>query len=94
MNDIERAIETINNQKQFIGIDYSKGKDLTAICLSGNLAESTVMALEKQIPKKPVLTNNPVIGKYYQCDCGGILTIRKQRYCKFCGQLQDWSDKP
>lgn len=87
MNDIERAIESINNQKQFIGIDYSKGKDLTAICLSGNLAESTVMALEKQIPKK--VLSPLTFGSVGTCMVCSAAQVVQRKYCYNCGQKLD-----
>ena len=48
MNEIERAIQIIERQKLQIGIDYTNGKDLTAICLVGNSAETALTALREQ----------------------------------------------
>lgn len=48
MNEIERAIQIIERQKLQIGIDYTNGKDLTAICLVGNSAEIALTALSEK----------------------------------------------
>ena len=53
-------------------------------------AEVTIvikLALEKQIPKKPVFYETG-----YICPCGSYVKVRK-RYCGTCGQALDWSDK-
>ncbi len=48
MNEIERAIQIIERQKLQIGIDHTNGKDLTAICLVGNSAETALIALREK----------------------------------------------
>lgn len=66
-----------------------------------------VEALEKQIPKKPVIKTHKYIGSdddfvnKYHCpvckaliineDTNGFYAGRKQKYCD-CGQVLDWSD--
>ena len=56
--------------------------------------EMAIEALEKQIPKKPVLENR--YSGHYNCpicneDCT-YDTVFKYPYCPFCGQAIDWSD--
>jgi rRNA maturation endonuclease Nob1 len=97
MNDIERAIESIKNQNEFIGIDYSKGKDLTVICLSGNLAEDTIQALEKQIPKKVKEYSLNRMSRNSECpNCDKILPYvvwhEELEYCPNCGQALQYDD--
>lgn len=43
---LEEAIESIQRQYKF-GIDYSSGKDMTAICLVGDQAEAVIKALSE-----------------------------------------------
>lgn len=55
-------------------------------------------ALEKQIPKKPILdTIFPSGVKWWRCPvCNkiivGCIANRPQKYCSNCGQALDWSD--
>ncbi len=64
-----------------------------------------VMALEKQIFKKPIINKeniNNVSYKIYMCPCckkqiikkidGGIFVGKISHYCDKCGQALDWSD--
>ena len=51
MSNINKAIGNI--QKQYkLAVDYSEGKDLTAISLLGEQAEVVILALGKQVGKK------------------------------------------
>lgn len=45
------------------------------------------MALEKQVPKKV----ERIGCTQSRCSCGAI--IRLSKYCRYCGQKLDWSDK-
>ena len=53
-------------------------------------------ALEKQIPKKPKLMENPLINSKYWFYCPNCNASRhtdiKVKHCSFCGQALDWSD--
>lgn len=56
--------------------------------------EKAVVAIEKQIPKKPQY-NEHSFNAYICKTCGGLVGIQKvfkQAYCKECGQAVDWSD--
>ena len=45
-------------------------------------------ALEKQIPKKPIINNRKI-----QCVNGHNQPVQHYKYCPMCGQLMDWSDE-
>lgn len=62
-------------------------------------------AIEKQIPKKPIIDNRNthyIDYKDYICPCckkriitkidGDFISGRKQNYCDNCGQALDWSE--
>lgn len=44
-------------------------------------------ALEKQIPKKPIINKRKI-----QCVNGHNQPTQHYKYCPMCGQLMDWSD--
>ena len=48
-----------------------------------------INALEKQIPKKPIFTEDKQFALCPCCDMKGL--IDKQKYCDNCGQKLDWS---
>ena len=61
------------------------------------LNKTTIMdALNKQIPKKPKLMENPLINSKYWFYCPNCNASRhtdiKVKHCSFCGQALDWSD--
>ena len=73
-----------------IGIDVSKYEDRTAVCFYKKDAEVVIVALEKQIAKKPERLNAfRSIGK-----CGGCERVISTRtasvYCQYCGNKVDW----
>lgn len=59
--------------------------------------EKAVQALEKQIPKKPVKSENQVVryvNTYYCPICNlGITGTNIAKWCYHCGQKLDWSDE-
>lgn len=65
--------------------------------LQGNFGEQkeafsvAINALEKQIPKKPIFTEDKQFALCPCCDMKGL--IDKQKYCDNCGQKLDWSDE-
>lgn len=84
--------EAIKKIKQF-GLYHAIG-DLPNSVFTVQAFKLAIEALEKQIPKKPVLENR-YIG-HYNCpicneDCT-YDTVFKYPYCPFCGQAIDWSD--
>ena len=50
-----------------------------------------INALEKQIPKKPIFTEDKQFALCPCCDMKGLAD--KQEYCDNCGQKLDWSDE-
>lgn len=67
---------------------------------NGERIESTkiaILALEKQIPKKPVKSENQVVryvNTYYCPICNlGITGTNIAKWCYHCGQKLDWSDE-
>lgn len=79
--------EAIGQLKCNVEGDYINLDDLEAF----NLA---IPALEKQIPKKPILdTIFPSGVKWYLCPACNHNGIEKVGgYCHSCGQALDWSD--
>ena len=61
--------------------------------------QTVISALEKQIPKKPILDTIFLSGiKWWRCPvCNkkivGYIGGRPQKYCDDCGQALDWSDE-
>lgn len=53
--------------------------------------EEAIEALEKQIPKKPIFTEDKQFALCPCCDMKGLTD--KQKYCDNCGQTIDWSNE-
>lgn len=53
----------------------------------GEALEIAVIALEKQIPKKPRKTRSEIV-----CPTCNTL-VGSSPYCRYCGQVLDWSDR-
>ena len=51
----------------------------------------SIQALEKQIPKKPIFTEDKQFALCPCCDMKGLPD--KQKYCDNCGQAIDWGDE-
>ena len=77
-------IEDKNNDCKFTGDDYKAN-------------EMAIQALEKQIPKKPIKSENQVVryvNTYYCPTCElGITVTNIAKWCYHCGQKIDWSDE-
>lgn len=61
---------------------------------NGERIESTkiaILALEKQIPKKPDFTEDKEFALCPCCNGNGLAD--KQEYCDNCGQKLDWSEE-
>lgn len=58
-------------------------EDLAAI-------QMAMSALEKQMPKKVILTKTEVT--FYQCPCCNSFISRSNDFCNKCGQALDWRD--
>ena len=56
------------------------------------------MAVEKQIPKKPIVKRYSWWADYHCPKCEKIITdseedkFEENQYCRYCGQRLDWSD--
>lgn len=64
------------------------------------MEQSFLPALEKQIPKKPVMwgdgyADGELVMENWECpNCGTTYEIEEQhRFCPNCGQAIDWSDE-
>lgn len=96
MSNIELAITNIQMQHKQIGIDYTESKDMTAVCLVGEQAEATILALQKQIPQKPI--ESEYEGFICPACNGGFIFSphvaesphQHFNYCNECGQKLDW----
>ena len=66
-------------------------------CVQCNANEFALQALEKQIPKKPVKSENQVVryaNTYYCPICNlGITGTNIAKWCYHCGQKLDWSEE-
>lgn len=87
MNIEVRAAATIMSQKKGFGVDYSNGKDFTAIAITGEQAETALKALRKQIAEEintevgdRLYGEGPLCGRLYQ-DVSYV-----SNYCDQCGQ--------
>ena len=96
------AIEKLKNMRLYMQItDKNNDCKFTEDDYKAN--ETAIQALEKQIPKKPIMKQyfKDMEEKYLCCPtCGEILTDRipgdnKTFYfhCMNCGQKLDWSDE-
>lgn len=85
MNDRE-VIKTLNDMKGVFGERGHSQYSLYAI-------DRAIAALEKQVPKKPMLMQ--MAEPEYMCECGTKYYWWGKEipanYCKECGQKWDWS---
>jgi hypothetical protein len=89
MNEIERAIQIIERQKLQIGIDYTNGKDLTAICLVGNSAETALTALREKAEREKgcrYCQDKSYKQKGYYVDDPEGEIVGINHYCMNCGK--------
>ena len=96
------AIEKMKNMRLFMQIE-DKNNDCKFTEDDYKANEMAIQALEKQIPKKPIMKQyfEDLEDEYLCCPtCGEILTDRipadnKTFYfhCMNCGQKFDWSDE-
>ena len=52
--------------------------------------KNIISALEKQIPKKPILLRFSAY-RTFACVCNSRIK-KGENYCRYCGQALDWSD--
>lgn len=83
---IEEAIKLLEIQKPVLGCKEYKKPLMTAY-------DMAIEALEKQIPKKPIVNRTDDTCLYYEnyCpSCENLLVIR-YKHCPKCGKSVDWS---
>lgn len=96
---VERAIEILNPDAAVVWKAYD-GKDMERCDEACRMA---CVALNKQIPKKPIekevagvsMNGFSMIGYKYKGQCPKCKLIVSQflgNYCHHCGQALDWSD--
>lgn len=61
-------------------------------CDNEELGRLIDLAVEKQIPKKPIMDNDNGIYDDEICPSCMRRCFPKERYCDKCGQAIDWSD--
>ena len=88
------AVEKLKNMRLFMQIeDENNDCKFTEDDYKAN--EIAIQALEKQIPKKPVKSENQVaryVNTYYCPICNlGITGTNIAKWCYHCGQKLDWS---
>ena len=85
------AIKEVRFNMSRIGLNNKSAKRVSE---AKNIA---IQALEKQIPKKPVKSENQVVryaNTYYCPICNlGITGTNIAKWCYHCGQKLDWSEE-
>ena len=81
--------ENLNSRYVFLG-EKSVGQAI-------DILNTTIEALEKQLPKKPIKTTDEIEIRYtdsYRCsNCGGNFSgTGISCFCYHCGQRLDWSE--
>ena len=86
MTNIEKALEFFKS--------ITKAKVYSAEIIKH--IDLAIPALEKQLPYKPLKSDG---GVFCFCSCNRFISKREEShgnitipYCKWCGQLFDWSD--
>lgn len=87
MNDVKKAIETLEDMKGIFDTRGHKQYSLSALDLA-------ISALEKQIPRKPNKSFNG-IESVAVCDCGANAYMFPRRFkgCPYCLQAIDREEK-
>lgn len=84
------AIERLNCLRLYMQIT-DKNSDSKFLDEDYEANAMAINALEKQIPKKPIFTEDKQFALCPCCDMKGLAD--KQEYCDNCGQKLDWSDE-
>ena len=89
------AIEKLKNMRLFMQIE-DKRNDCKFAEDDYKANEMAIQALEKQIPKKPIKSENQVVryvNTYYCPICNlGITGTNIAKWCYHCGQKLDWGN--
>jgi hypothetical protein len=85
-----QQVEKIDNElcKQIRDIAVANGIDDIYLLDKNEI----ISALEKQIPKKPLIPWDSMTGTYYCPNCIEGIIFDRKNYCCDCGQALDWSD--
>ena len=82
--DVKKVRETIEDLKKLAELFQNKESPAVEHC---NIA---IEALEKQLPKKPVVINNTLYNNYRCPRCGDYIVLGEP-FCLRCEQQIDWS---
>ena len=91
---IERAIESAKNRQYKLGQDLARDISAKHRAKAGRqkeVADVTVIAVEKMMPKKLLFNGN----NWYKCsNCCEVhkKQFEKDWYCPKCGQRIDWGE--
>lgn len=93
MTDIEKAIKFAENEIKSIELAPEiNGCEMTEWWKEQiKVWKTAISALEKQIPKKVVPTQQPCKTRFACSICNSRL-YNKQKFCDRCGQALDWGD--
>ena len=82
----QKAIEIINCNRPYEAVMRKTEKEAF---------DMAIQSLEKQIPKKPNIHEEDILGEYYSCpSCmNNELDDIFDNYCPRCGQKLDWSEE-
>lgn len=98
----EEAIQTLKEDRELYESDIVEAGDGTPEGQLMLALDMAIEALEKQIPKKPTFEgdgfdeNGNITYDTWICPCcGGEYEVDydDHKYCPWCGQMIDWSDK-
>ena len=89
MTERERLQMSIQTVKENIAILESQEPEDEEYYLQLEHEKMVLDALEKQIPKKPIISRRKI-----QCVNGHNQPTQHYKYCPMCGQLMDWSAHP
>lgn len=98
---IHAHVEADAQLKGVIKMTNEEAIEMFSVAVTAELCERkrdlyriAIKALEKQIPKKPIISH--MFDDTFACNCpicGGDLLHDYGEYCPDCGQAIDWSDE-
>lgn len=71
-------------------VDCLKSKRNCLWCPSDKCLEVSISALEKQIPREPILLKSMVVKRCPVCKCVAESDCEEYGYCQYCGQALKW----
>lgn len=92
-----KYIKEIKGELQDICADERLNGEYTTEFLEDNIQKRNncslaIKALEKQIPKKPILVKDDRTDEKWWYECPVCKETMMEDYCCGCGQKMDWSD--